>query len=63
MIESAEKGKALCLTNNSLERYNRTLKKMVGSHSNIWLFTQSMISQEAAYRCVLMHDATGMDNL
>ena len=29
---------------------------------NIWLFTQSLISQEADYRRVLMHNATGMDN-
>jgi hypothetical protein len=61
MVESDKSGRALCLTNNSLERYNRTLKKMVGSHPNVWLFTQSLISQEADYRRVLMHNATGVD--
>ena len=34
---------------------------MVGSHPNVWLFTQSLISQEADYRRVLMHNATGVD--
>jgi hypothetical protein len=58
---SYEEDEALCLTNNSLERYNRTLKKLVGSHPNIWLFIQLLIGQEAGSRCVLMHSATRMD--
>jgi hypothetical protein len=58
---SSEEDEAFCLTNNSLERYNRTLKKLVGSHPNVWLFIQSLIGQEADARRVLMHNATGMD--
>jgi hypothetical protein len=58
---SSEEDEAFCLTNNSLERYNRTLKKLVGSHPNVWLFIQSLIGQEADARRVPMHNATGMD--
>jgi hypothetical protein len=58
---SSEEDEAFCLTNNSLERYNRTLKKLVGSHPNVWLFIQSLIGQEVDARRVLMHNATGMD--
>jgi hypothetical protein len=58
---SSEEDEAICLTNNSLERYNRALKKLVGSHPNMWLFIQSLIGQEADARRVLMHNATGMD--
>ncbi len=33
---SFEEDEAVCLTNNnSLEQYNRTLKKLVGSHPNV----------------------------
>ncbi len=32
---SSEEDEAVCLTNNSLEQYNRTLKKLVGSHPNV----------------------------
>jgi hypothetical protein len=58
---SSEEDEAFCLTNNSLERYNRAVKKLVGSHPNVWLFIQSLIGQEADARRVLMHNATGMD--
>jgi hypothetical protein len=51
----------LYLVHNSSERYNRTLKKLVGSHSNIWMFIQSLIGQEVDSRRVLMHNVTGMD--
>ncbi len=54
-------GEARYLTNNSSEQYNQTLKKLVGSHPNIWMFIQSLIGQEADSRCVLMHNVTGMD--
>ena len=59
--KSSDEDETLCLTNNSLERYNRTLKKLVGSHPNVWLFIQSLIGQEADARRVLMHNAAGMD--
>jgi hypothetical protein len=61
LVMSSEEDEALCLTNNSLEQYNRTLKKLAGSHPNIWLFIQSLIGQEVDARRVLMHNATGMD--
>ncbi len=58
---SSEEDVALCFTNISLERYNRTLKKLVGRHPNMWLFIQSIIGWEAGAWRVLMHNATGMD--
>ncbi len=57
---SSEEDEALCLNNNSLEQYNRTLKKMVGSNPNMWVFIQSLIGREAIARRVLMDNATGM---
>ncbi len=32
---SSEEDEAVCLTNNGMEQYNRTLKKLVGSHPNV----------------------------
>ncbi len=58
---SSEEDEAVFLTNNSLEQYNRTLKRLLGSHPNVWLFIQSLIGQEADAKRVLMHNATGMD--
>ncbi len=58
---SSEEDEALCLINNSLEQYNRTLKKLMGSHPNMWVFSQSLIGQEANARHMLMHNATGME--
>jgi hypothetical protein len=58
---SSKEDEAFCLTNNSLERYNRTLKKLVGSHTKVWLFIKSLIGQEADAWRMLMHNATGMD--
>jgi hypothetical protein len=58
---SSEEDEALCLINNSLEQYYRTLKKLMGSHPNMWVFSQSLIGQEANARRMLMHNATGME--
>jgi hypothetical protein len=32
---SSEEDEALCLTSNTLERYNRTLKMLEDSHPNV----------------------------
>lgn len=55
MMGPAEVSEARCSTNNCLERYNRTLKSLLGSHPNLWAFIMSLIGQEADSRRVLMH--------
>jgi len=57
MMGPAEVSEARCSTNNCLERYNRSLKALLGSHPNLWAFIQSLIGQEADARRVLMHNA------
>jgi hypothetical protein len=37
------------------------VKKLLGSHPNVWLLIQLLIGQEADSRCMLMHNATRMD--
>jgi len=61
MTGPPEVSEARCSTNNCLERYNLTLKNMLGKHPNLWAFIRSIIGQEADARRVLMHNATGVD--
>jgi hypothetical protein len=56
MAMSSEEGETLCLTTNSLERYNRTLKKLVGTHPNQTLhlvvdFTGGGFQERAHAQC------------
>jgi len=47
MLGPAEMPEARCSTNDCLERYNRTLKALLGSHPNLWAFLQSLIGQDS----------------
>ncbi len=60
-MESTKEGETLCLANHSLERYNWTLKSIVGSHPSLLLFTGSLIGQEVDSSQVHMPGAPGMD--
>jgi hypothetical protein len=48
-------------TNNTVERYNRTMKLLLGANPNLWKTMQSLVSQEAETRSILMHNAAGLD--
>ena len=58
---SKEKMDSSCSTNNCLERYNRTMKSLVGNHPNVWAFIQSLIGQEGDTRRVFINNVSGMD--
>jgi hypothetical protein len=50
-----------CSTNNAVERYNRTMKSLLGVNPNLWIIMQSLVCQEAETRVVLMNNAAGLD--
>ena len=50
-----------CSTNNAVERYNRTMKSLLGINPNLWIIMQSLVSQEAETRTILMNNAAGLD--
>ena len=54
-------GDASCCTNNAVQRYNRTMKSLLGVNANLWITMQLLVSQEAETRVILMSNAAGLD--
>jgi hypothetical protein len=48
-------------TNNTLESYNGMMKLLLGPNPDLWKTLQSLVSQEAETRRILMNNAAGLD--
>jgi hypothetical protein len=60
-LDGAESDAVVNSTNNMLESYNRTMKMLLGNRPNLWRFMESLVSQEADTRRLLVSNAAGLD--
>jgi hypothetical protein len=60
-LDGAKSRTVVNSTNNMLESYNMTMKMLLGNRHNLGRFIESLNSQEAGTRWLMVSNAAGLD--